>query len=110
MVRFDRTKRNIEDKVDQLPFTPACHQAHMDDEFEGAEYGAGFRVNLADHEINGDGDVGFLYGRGSSAQEALQGGGTEFDVGAYFAAVGDGSGRGGAGESSGELSDGDENL
>ena len=54
MIRYDRTKRNIADKVDQLPFTPSCYQANLDEEFEGAEYGAGFLANMSVREINGD--------------------------------------------------------
>ena len=70
----------------------------MDDEFEGAEYGAGFRVNMGVRELNGDGDVGFMYGRGKSTQN------NELDIGAFLAT------DDGQGESSGEPSDGDENL
>lgn len=70
----------------------------MDDEFEGAEYGAGFRVNMGVRELNGDGDVGFMYGRGKSAQN------NELDIGAFLAT------DDAQGESSGEASDGDENL
>lgn len=50
----------------------------MDDEFEGAEYGAGFRVNMATREINGDQDVGFLYGKGDGASN-------DMDIGALLA-------------------------
>lgn len=94
-VRFDRTKRNIEDKVDQLPFTPACHQANLGEEFEGAEYEAGYRVNMQVNEIDGEGDVGFMYGE-NKGEQAL-------DLGAFLAA------DGGKGDSAGEDSDGDEN-
>lgn len=83
-----------------MPFTPACHQDNLDDEFEGAEYVAGYQVNMQAREIDGEGDVGFLYGenKGASSNRNL-------DIGAFLAAD-DGTGA----ASSGEDSDGDENL